>query len=316
MISRHLGAALVASSLLFTSTARAETTDQEKLLQAVQAAADAAKSAKEAAEESRKAVEALGAAAKPPPPPVKADDVPKPTLPPASPWTFQLSANLLSVSGNANAVTGKMAGRVEGRWTDWAVLIKADAAYGQASPATGGPASITALNASGSVKGDRKISEAISAYLAGGAATDHVASIEYQGFGEAGVTIVWLESKEPDYIKARVRTDLGFRYTREGDFQYYPTPLAIGSQNIFAARAAGSFLYALSKTSLVTEDLEVLPDLINPKNVRATSTTALVVELVKGVAIQVGFKVRFIGVPAAGASTTDTELGAGLSWTF
>jgi putative salt-induced outer membrane protein YdiY len=324
MNSRRSAIAIWALGTLITATSQAQTpapTDQDKLLQAIQAAADAAKSAKEAAEASRQAAESMAAIAKQveakPAEPAKPVEPPKPPEPPKpSPWTFQIAANLLSVTGNATAVTGKVAGRVEGRWTDWAVLVKADAAYGQAEPTTGGPASVTALNASGLVKGDRKLSEILSAYLSAGGATDHVASIEYQAFGEAGVSVVWYEHKEADFVRSRVRSDLGFRYTRESDFRYYPAVANLGGQNIFAARVAGSFLYSLTKTSLITEDLEVLPDVVNPKNVRATSTTALAVELVRGVAIQAAFKVRYIGVPAAGAKSTDTELGAGVSWTF
>jgi putative salt-induced outer membrane protein YdiY len=77
-----------------------------------------------------------------------------------------------------------------------------------------------------------------------------------------------------------------------------------------------NFRYALSKTAFVTEDAEVVYAVNNTKDLRATSSTALNVQLTDGLALQVAYKVRYIGSPAAGKRTTDTELSTGLAWTW
>jgi hypothetical protein len=294
------------------------TTDSDRLLQAVQAAQEAAKAAEKAAEAAQKAAEALtGGPVQKPAEAAKVAEAPKPPTPAAPPkplWTGHVGLNLLSVTGNANTFVGKLGGQIEGDFTKWTVLLKADASYGQATAAD--VTSVTALNAEVLARGDRSISDNFAAYLQGGTGTDHIASIELLSFAEAGVAITWLERKTDDFIRARIRTDVGFRYSHEQDFQYYPEALFLDDRNIFALRVAGSFRYAMSKATYVTEDIEVMPDVVVSQDVRVTSVTAVNAEINKGLAVNLGFKVRYQGVPATGSKPTDTELGAGINYSF
>lgn len=296
---------------------KATPTDAERLESAVEAARDAAEAARAAAEASRKAAEALLAAAHPAgPATAKAAPAAKGKHAPGE-FTGQLGANLISVTGNANAISTKLSGVLAGTWAKWATELKATAAFGQTRPDTGGgPAQVTALNADLRLRGDRAVGGPVSAYLAAGAATDHVASIELQAYGEAGASVLWLEHKKGKLVTARVRTDLGFRFTRENRFQYFPTGMNLPDQDLYALRIAADLRYALSKTSAFTENLEVLPDLVVPADVRLTSTSILSAQIAEGLALQLAFTVRYIGVPAEGRLSTDTELAAGVTVSF
>ena len=275
---------------------------------AAQAAAEAAKATAEAAKQTAAAIARLA----PPPPP--AAPAPAPGKKPKAAWSGSLGANLISVTGNANAITSKLSAVVDTRFDGWSTELKATAAYGQTRPEKpGDPAQVTALNADVRARGDRKISGPVSAYLAAGAATDHVASIEVQGYGEAGASVVWVEHQEGKLVRLKLRTDLGFRITQENRFQYFPVAVNLPDDTIYAPRIALAFRYALTKTSVISEDVEVLPDVVNVQNLRLASTTLLGAQVAEGLALQLGFTVRYIGAPAAGKKSTDTELSAGIS---
>lgn len=273
------------------------------------AAREAAEAAKAAAEAAKASADALKQALAPKP----AAEAAAPT---PSAWQYQLGVNAIAISGNANAVTGKVTANVDGTWTNWAVQLRSSAAYGQSSLPNGTETQITALNGNLSLRGDRKIGEELSAYVLGGALADHVANIELQSFGELGLGLRWFEVVEGDFVKARLRTDLGFRFTREARYQYFPGAEDLPDVDLVAARLSGSFRYALNRTTVLTEELEILPDIPGFANLRMTSTTALAVQIDKGIAVQLSFKARYIQAPAGGAVPLDTETAGGITWTF
>ncbi|RMG17264.1 MAG: DUF481 domain-containing protein [Deltaproteobacteria bacterium] len=288
---------------------------------AAEAAREAAEAARAAAEASRRAAEALAGKAE-----ATSDAQETPTgaqtgdegakkETPAGPsaWSYQLGLSFISVTGNANAVTGKVSGLASGSWAKWRVKFEGGGAYGQA---TNGLSEVTALNGNLSARGDRRLGPKFTVYLTGGLATDHVASIELQYFGEPGLSLLWWEEKEAKFVRSSLQTDLGFRLTRESRFQYFPVPRDLDDKDIYAPRLALSFRYALTRRAVFTEEAEILPDIVDTKNVRATSTSTLTAQIVEGVGITVSFKVRHIGAPAEGKVPTDTELAAGVSWTF
>jgi hypothetical protein len=296
----------------------------EIVLRALKAAEDAAVAAREAADATRASTEALRAAMKQGQEAAKAPDAKPPEEKKETPWVFNLGVNLISVSGNANAVTAKVGGTVTGKWGEWSANLKGSAAYGQTSvPSVTAPGTsdttVTAQNGDLALRGDRAFSPKFGAYVTSGAAADHVASIQRQYFGEAGLGITWFEEKDADadWVRAKLRTDLGFRAMHEDRQKYFPEPDLAGAthNNIFAPRLTLAFRYALSKTAFFSQDAEVLPD-IQTTNVRASAASVISAQIDKGVAITLGYKIRYIGVPPAGVKPTDTELGAGVNWTF
>lgn len=178
----------------------------------------------------------------------KAADAPKKEEPAAaaeddgsSPWRGTVGLGLTWMSGNSDALTSTALLGVERRWQKWALAFKANGAYGQARPATDltQPAQVVALRAAGSLRGDRRFSERMSAYLQGGLETDHVRSVELRQSLEAGASSLWLDIKDKDFQVALVRTDLALRYTQESRFQYYPTALNLPDIMLVGPRAAG-----------------------------------------------------------------------------
>lgn len=288
---------------------------QQSAADAARSAAEAAKSAAESARASTAALEktlalleAQSAAA------TKAEEAPAAAKPQA--WNYQLGVSFLSVTGNANALTGKLSGQAEGSFGKWGTKIVAGAMYGQTTAATAVESEVTALNVNGSAKGQRAITDRFNAYVLGGTMMDRVASIALQGYGEAGVGLVWFEQKEEDFVKSKLTTDLGFRYTRELRAHYYPEYEKLPTVEIYSPALKASFRYALTKTAVFTQDVEILPDVVDTANLRGVATSALSAQIDKGISLALGFKVRYVGVPAPGAKSTDTELSAGVNWAF
>lgn len=234
----------------------------------------------------------------------------------AQAWNYQLGVSFLSVTGNANALTGKLSGQAEGAFGKWGTKIAAGATYGQTTAPTAQESEVTALNVNASAKGQRAITDRFNAYVLAGTMMDRVASIAGQGYGEAGVGLIWFENKQDDFVKSKLTTDLGFRYTRELRAHYYPEYAKLPTVEIYSPALKGSFRYALSKTAVFTQDVEILPDVVNTKNLRGVATSTLSAQIDKGIALALGFKVRYVGDPADGAETTDTELSAGVNWAF
>lgn len=311
----------------FAEEALATDGRQKELEEAVKAARDAATSAKVAAEAAKAMAEAFrdmqaksapAPVPAPPPPPEPAKKDEKPSGPP--PWAYQVGVNFINITGNANNVAGKLAMKVDGKWGDWSVGVKGGAAYGQASQPDAGVVQVTAQNADGQLRGDRGFGDTFALFVQGGALTDRVASISLQAFGEGGLGIKWWNVTEGDFVKSKFSTDFGFRYTRENRFRYFAKADApagpLDGNNIVAPRAAGSLRYAITRTSMFVQDVELLYDVFDSANLRMTSTTALSAQIDKGFALQIGVKARYIGKPAPGAQTLDTETGAGLTFAF
>jgi hypothetical protein len=284
--------------------------------------ADAAEAARQAAEAARQAAEAARASADA----VRAltdyvkrqEGVPAegPELPP---WSYQLGFSAIANAGNSSAFNGKTTLAVDGHWRDWGTELRATGAYGQSQGADSvDPPETTAFNGAASLKGIRNYTPLLGSYVQVGAATDHVASIEYQLTGEVGISLMWWEVQRQDYVQSRLRTSIGFRALRERRFTYYPTSAEVPDslRLLYGPPVSLNFRYALSKTAFVTEDAEIVYAVNNTKDLRATSNTALNVQLTDGLALQVAYKVRYIGSPAAGKRTTDTELSTGLAWTW
>jgi len=282
--------------------------------QSADRAAVAAERAANAAERVATAVEKWVAA--------HAPDAPKKEEPPApaaeddgsSPWRGTVGLGLTWLSGNSDSLTSTALLGVERRWQKWALALKASGAYGQARPATDltQPAQVVALRAAGSIRGDRRFSERMSAYVQGGLETDHVRSVELRQSLEAGASSIWLDVKDKELQVALVRTDLALRYTQESRFQYYPTALNLPDIMLVGPRAAVSALYALSKDTYFSQDLDATPNIVGDARVLVNSTTKLSTRLGQGLLITTSFQVAYDSQPASGKKPMDTILTAGL----
>lgn len=236
----------------------------------------------------------------------------------AQSWTGTAGLGLVSLTGNAEALTLTGLVNLERKTENWIVRAKANGAYGQArvASATTTEAEVVAMRAMGELRGDRRFGENATAFLLVGADTDHVKSIEARGYGEAGASMVWLDQKGEDFQRLLLRTDLALRYVNESRFQYYPTPLDVPDVTLFGPRFGLAFRYGLSKDTSFTQDAEVIPNILGTGRVLFNSTSKLSTKMTKSFALGVSFLVTHDSAPAPGKRTTDTALTAGIDFSI
>lgn len=290
--------------LVLTSQATTSSVTADALLEAVRSAERAAQAAQAAAEAAAKAAGV----------PVPATAAPAEEKKPPSPWSGTLGFSFIWIAGNSEALTLTSNLAVERKTEQWILGFKADGAYGQSLTAASatGETEVVALNAQVQARGDWRFSRLLSAYVAAGLATDHVKSVELRGSPEGGIGLLWYEDKREDFVFTSLQTDLAFRYTKELRFQYFPVNKNLDDIDLFAPRLGVAFRYAASKDAVLTEDAEVLPNIIGDARVLVNSTTKLAVKLTDVLAFTTAFLVKYDSAPAEGKKPTDTSLTAGL----
>lgn len=282
---------------------------QLSLSDTVRMAAEAAQVAAEAARVTAESVRALTAH-------VAENETEIPVDPPKLPeWAYQLSLSALMNTGNSTSFSGKAAIGVDGNWHDWSLEVRGNAAYAQNSP-LGTTDLPTVFNSGLTARGTHFFTPFIGMYALGSVAQDRVASIRMQAFGDLGVSLIWWETERDDYIHSRLRTSVGFRALHEERHQYYPTEGVEQSRMIYGPPISLSFRYGITKYAYFTEDFDVTPDVTSQADTRATSTSVLSAQVTQRTGLQLAFKVRYIGQPAPGKNTTDTELSAGINFSF
>lgn len=277
----------------------------EKAAAAAQTAAEAAAKAAEAAARVSGQAPAVAAAA--------------PAAPAPSQWAGSVGLGLIYLSGNSKAVTFNGTAVAEHKSEHWIYGLKALAVYGTSRAASADPNSesqVNALGASLQLRGDRRLTQSLSVYLLGGAETDHVKSVEFRGYGEAGGSIIWLDTKEGELSKTFLRTDLAFRYSNESRFQYYPSGMSLPNATLYAPRFGLAFRYNLSKGIGFLQDAEILPNVTGDSRVLVNSLSKLTARLIQSFSLAVGFTVAFDSSPAPGKKDTDTALTVGLEYSL
>lgn len=233
---------------------------------------------------------------------------PKPT----ADWQGNVGAGLILMTGNTQTTTftGNASGLRES--AGWIWSAKAAGAYGE-NRATVAPApKVSAWNAAGQLRLDRKFGDMWTVYVLGGLETDHVAAVELRGYGELGVSALWVDVKEKDFQWIGLRTDLGFRYQTEKRYAYYPSPgHPIPGADLYAPRLGLAFRYAFNKDVWFTEDVEFIPGVFaTPNRFQTKSMSKLAARVASNLTTGFGYLVVDDSRPAAGKKRTDTILTA------
>jgi hypothetical protein len=259
----------------------------------VSAADRAALAAEKAAEAAAKAAEAAQRIADkvaPLPPPVAA---PAPAAAAEGRWAGNAGLGLSLLGGNTQSVTLTGSVGLDRKWEVWTLGIRANGAYGLATPAGMTTSQTVARRAQGTIRGDRSFGGFVSAFALGGAEFDHVKSIEFRGYGEAGASFRLFEQKEGDLETLFARLDVALRGGYETRFTYFPTPAAVMNPQvpILAPRIAGTFRWALNKNFRFSEDFEVLPFLLPPIQGRflINSNTRINARITENASLALGF---------------------------
>lgn len=304
---------LVALALCQSPAAAAPSTDAPPAERAALAAEKAAAAAERVAAAVEKLAAAQAPAQKPSTEPGKEAAAEKPDDG-SSPWRGTVGLGLTWLSGNSDSLTSTALLGMERRWQSWAIAFKATGAYGQARPAADltQPAQVVALRAGGSLRGDRRFTERMSAFVQAGLETDHVRSVELRTSMEAGASSTWVDLKEKDHQVALLRTDLSLRYLDEARFQYYPMAKNLNDILLLGPRVALTALYALSKDTFLSQDVDATPNIVGDARLLVNATTKLSTRLSQGLLLTTSFQVAYDSQPAAGKRPMDTILTAGL----
>lgn len=227
-------------------------------------------------------------------------------------WTGAAGLSLISLSGNASALTFSATAAAQRKFEVWAVSFKAFGTYGQARVTGLTDAQVVAMAAGGQLRGDRNLTEKVTLFALTGAETNHVKSIEWMAYGEVGTGITWIDVKEGELQKTLLRTDLGLRYSREYQFQYYPTQEPLPSREIIGPRVALAFRHALTKEIIFNQDAEILPNLAGESRFLLNTSTRLSSRLTESLSLGVAFVINHDSRPAPGKLPTDTALTVGV----
>lgn len=301
------GASLwVAAMALAQVPAPAE--DAAKAAAAAEKAALAAQVAAEAAQRAAQAAEAIVGRGGAP----KAEEEKKPEEKSEVVWSGTLGAGLISLTGNARTITANVSAAFERTSKAWVISGKASGAYGQSRAVGAESSEVVAMGASLLLRGDRRFTDRYSGYVSAAADTDHIKSVELRPSMEAGVGILWVEDKEGELLRSRLRSDLALRYSREQRYQYFPAPMDLEDVSLIAPKLGVSYRHALNKDVIFSEDLEVLLNIAGSSRALVSSVTKIAARLIGPLSMGVGFTVNHDSQPAAGRLPTDTALNVGV----
>jgi hypothetical protein len=281
--------------------------DAAKVAAAAEKAALAAQAAAEAAQRAAQAAEAIAARGGAP----KADEK-TPEEKSEVVWSGTLGAGLISMTGNARTITANLSAAFERTSKVWVVGGKASGVYGQSRAVGADNSEVVAMGASLLLRGDRRFTERYSGYVSAAAETDHIKSVELRPSMEAGVGILWIEDKEGELLRSRLRSDFALRYSREQRFQYYPVPMDLEDVSLVAPKLGVNFRHALNKDVIFSEELEVLLNIAGTSRALVSSVTKIAARLIGPLSMGVGFTVNHDSQPAAGRLPTDTALNVGV----
>lgn len=292
-------------ALLLASSLLAEPDAADRAAAAAEKAAAAAQTAAEAAQKAAEAAAVVAGAPKPAAPAAGPAPAPKK-------WTGTVGLGLISLTGNSRSLTFNATGAAERKSDGWILGLKGYGVYGQSRVPEGTSTQVLAKAAGLQARMDRKFHDRYSGYLLGALDTDHVKSVELRYTAEAGASITWVDASGPSGWKTSLRTDLGFRWTLEQRYQYYPVDLALDDETMYAPRLGLSFKYALNKNVLFTEDAEILPNVVGDSRVVVNSVSKISTRLSRSLAFGVAFTLNHDSSPAPGKVDTDTALALSL----
>jgi hypothetical protein len=228
-------------------------------------------------------------------------------------WSGTAGAGLILLTGNTSTVTVNGTSAVQREWAKWILALRANGAYGRTRPADRSlPSETVALGASGRLRGDRKLAPHFSVFTMVGADMDHVASVEYRAYGDAGGSYVWIDAKREGDRHLFLRNDLGGRYAYESRWQYYATatqPVGnLPDVDFLAPRLGLTFRLGLSKDTTLLQEAEALANVLGDERYTARSLTKLTTRVASALTVGASYRVAWDSAPAPGNVETDTAL--------
>jgi len=297
-----------------TATTASAPSADESAAKAAEAAQKAAEAAQKAAEAAQKAADAAATMQKGLPP-VAAATASNPAAE-ASPWSATVGLGFISLTGNTRSTTASLTSAASYTRGDWVFSGKMAGVYGTSRVAPDQPSQVLALAGLLQLRVDRKFTDLVAAYVLTGVETNHVKSLEYNAYGEAGVSLFWLNTKKDDGSQTYLRTDLGVRAGEEVQYQYYPVPMDVPDITLVAPRLGIEFRYGLTKDLLFVQTADVMTNIAGTSQTLVNSLSKVSARLVGGLAIGASFGIAYDSAPPVGKVPTDTTLALNLDYSL
>ena len=207
---------------------------------------------------------------------------------------------LVDASGNSDVTSFTASERLE--WkpeaSRWILSQTFKAVYGRTDGAT------SAESYRGSLRADRRISDHLQLFAAGGFERDRFAGISRR-FEE----LVGIGARLLDHPRQTLEIEAGTAFTQQRS-------IADLDDNFVAARGAATYQYKFTDAASLRQQVEVLENLEETDDLRINSETALVAPLSRRIAIKVAYVVRFDNVPEPTFGKTDRILSSGMQVSF
>lgn len=218
-----------------------------------------------------------------------ADEAPK--LPE---WENNAEASLLLTSGNTEVTTlGLGLGSIY-RPDPW--TVKGKGAY--VTSKTVGVKTAESLEFG--LRGERKITEALSGYLSSSFFKNEFAGFESRWGLEAGISYLLL-SEEAHTLT----TDLGFGFLKENLISG-PMGASLGDRSFATGRLGVEYKWKISPSAELSDSLSLLENFSETSDWRLSNQIALTTIMTDMLSLKVGFKVDYLNTPVSGKKSTDT----------
>ncbi|HEY5675439.1 MAG TPA: DUF481 domain-containing protein [Myxococcales bacterium] len=231
-----------------------------------------------------------------------------PPVPAAESITGNVAVGAAVLTGNSETTTFTLGAALTRKTPEWIYGFKASGAYGHSTDPVTRVTSTSALNGAVSLRGDRRLNPMVSIYLQALADADHLKSIEWRPAAAAGVATQLVDRKDGDFQTAALRVDLGFRGGREYRFQYYPSPQELPDVTIAAPEAGLAARYALTRDTILTDELTALVNLPDGPRLLLTNVAKLSTRLYRGLSFGVSYGIAEDSSPPGGKKNLDTTL--------
>jgi putative salt-induced outer membrane protein len=212
---------------------------------------------------------------------------------------FTADAGFVNTTGNTEITSVNLGNKIEATSNGWKFTQTGGVVYGK----NDGEVNTSLWLAS--LRGARDLSPRVALFV-----VTEFDRNTFAGISSRYAPQVGLAAKLVDGAKDKLRAEVGGGYT-------WQNAVAVGQSVEFAA-GRGAVIYGrqLGPKATFAQLLEFLPNFKTGDDLRINSETAFTAPLATGVAMKVGYVIRYDGLPEAGFRKTDRILTTGVQLAF
>ncbi len=208
-------------------------------------------------------------------------------------------------TGNTNSLTLNGGNDTKYRYKRWANMWSLGARYERVFSSTQGTNVGTGVNYFyGIYRLDYYFKPYLSTFIGGSVYGNRIKGVEIAGEGFGGLQFLFINTKNTS-----LSFSLGYDYTYEDRLQSPNKQIHSALQEIY-------FKQKLTKTAELTQNIKVLENIQDGRDVRVNAKTAINVKMNEHLSLIVGFKILFDNQPVPGYKKLDTFSDLALGITF